>query len=447
MARLFGTDGVRDLANGDLLTPEFALSIARSAAHELLARRAPSAGRARAVIGRDTRPSGPMLEAAAAAGFASAGVDVELLGVVPTPVVARACAVGGADLGLMVSASHNAMPDNGLKLFGPGGWKLPDEVEVALEAGLGVARDRPTGAGVGRIGPAGPDVVEGYVAGLLAALPARADGLTLVVDCAQGSASGLAPDVYRAAGATVVAIAADGDGAHINDGCGATHLELLQAAVLEHGADLGLAHDGDADRCLAVDAHGTVVDGDQLLAMLAVAMHERGQLPTSTVVATVMSNLGFVRAMESRGISVLQTSVGDRYVLEAMRAGSHALGGEQSGHTVMLDHATTGDGLLTGISVLGRMAETGRSLADLAGVMSRLPQVLTNVRAERSRAQDLDVLDAVAAEQALLGDGGRVLLRPSGTEALVRVMVEAETAEQASEVAARLAAVVGAQQR
>ena len=446
MARMFGTDGVRSLANGALLTPELALSVARSAAHELLARRT-SCDRPRAVIGRDTRPSGPMLEAAAAAGFASAGVDVELLGVVPTPVVARACSRGGADLGLMVSASHNAMPDNGLKLFGSGGWKLPDEVEIAVEAGLGRVRDRPTGLDVGRITAADPGIVEAYVAGLLAALPARAEGLTVVVDCAQGAASGLAPEVYRAAGAKVVAIAADGDGERINDGCGATHLELLQAAVLEHGADLGLAHDGDADRCLAVDARGNVVDGDQLMALLAVAMHERGQLPHSTVVATVMSNLGFVRAMESRGISVLQTAVGDRYVLEAMRAGGHALGGEQSGHTVMLEHATTGDGLLTGICVLGRMAETGRSLADLAGVMSRLPQVLTNVRAERTRAEDPDVLDAVAAEQALLADSGRVLLRPSGTEALVRVMVEAESAEQAGEVAARLAAVVGAQER
>jgi len=441
MARLFGTDGVRALANGDVLTPELAMAVARSAAHELLARRT-AADRPVAVIGRDTRPSGPMLEAAAAAGFASAGVDVQLLGVVPTPVVAHACARGGADLGLMVSASHNPMPDNGLKLFGPGGWKLPDEVEVALEAGLGATRERPTGLELGRIGAADPALVEAYRASLLAALPAKADGLVVVVDCAQGSACGLAPDLYRAAGARVVAIAAEGDGTRINDGSGATHLALLQAAVLEHGADLGLAHDGDADRCLAVDATGAVVDGDQLLALLAVAMHERGQLPTGTVVATVMSNLGFVRALTERGIEVVQAAVGDRYVLEAMRAGGHALGGEQSGHTVLLDHATTGDGLLTGLSVLGRMAETGRSLADLAAVMTRLPQVLVNVRAARTRAQDADVLDAVAREEGLLGSTGRVLLRPSGTEALVRVMVEAETPERATEVAARLAEVV-----
>ena len=441
MARLFGTDGVRGLANGDVLTPELALAVARSAAHELLILRG-GAGRPLAVIGRDTRPSGPMLEAAAAAGFVSAGVDVDLLGVVPTPVVAHACSSGGADLGLVVSASHNAMPDNGLKLFGPGGWKLPDEVEVALEAGLGTTRERPTGLDLGRIAPA-PDVVGSYVERLLGSMSARPAGLEVVVDCAQGAASTLAPEVYRRAGADVVAIAADGDGARINDGCGATHLALLQAAVVEHGADLGLAHDGDADRCLAVDASGAVVDGDQLLALLAVGLRDRDALPTGTVVATVMSNLGFVRAMDEHGIRVVQTAVGDRYVLEAMRAGGHVLGGEQSGHTVQLQHATTGDGLLTGLSVLARMAETGRSLADLAGVMTRLPQVLQNVRAERSRATDIDVRDAVAHEQGLLGGSGRVLLRPSGTEPLVRVMVEAESAERATEVAGRLAEVVG----
>ena len=443
MARLFGTDGVRGLANGAVLTPELAMAVARSAAHELLALRT-AGGRPLAVIGRDTRPSGPMLEAAAAAGFASAGVDVQLLGVVPTPVVAHACARGGADLGLVVSASHNAMPDNGLKLFGPGGWKLPDAVEQALEAGLGAVRERPTGLELGTITAADPALVGSYAQDLLAALPAPATGLTVVVDCAQGAGSALAPELYRRAGATVVAIAADGDGARINDGSGATHLELLQAAVLQHGADLGLAHDGDADRCLAVDATGAVVDGDQLLALLAVALQSRGQLPTGTVVATVMSNLGFVRAMTAAGIAVVQTAVGDRYVLEAMRAGGHALGGEQSGHTVLLDHATTGDGLLTGLSVLGRLAETGATLAELAGVMTRLPQVLVNVRAPRTRAVDADVLDAVAREEGLLGAAGRVLLRPSGTEALVRVMVEAESPEQAAEVAARLAAVVGA---
>ncbi len=442
MARLFGTDGVRGLANGAVLTPELALAVARSAAHELLSVRTGDGRRPLAVIGRDTRPSGPMLEAAAAAGFASAGVDVALLGVVPTPVVAHACASGAADLGLVVSASHNPMPDNGLKLFGPGGWKLPDEVEAALEAGLGAEGERVVGTDVGCVCPADPGLVAAYVDGLLAALPTRPTRLKVVVDCAQGAASTLAPELYRSAGATVVAIAADGDGARINDGCGATHLGLLQAAVVEHGADLGLAHDGDADRCLAVDASGAVVDGDQLLALLAVALHDRGRLAQDTVVATVMSNLGFVRAMEARGLSVVQTAVGDRYVLAAMRAGGFVLGGEQSGHTVLLEHASTGDGLLTGLSVLGRMAETGASLASLASVMTRLPQVLTNVRVDRSRATAPEVLDAVAREQGVLGSAGRVLLRPSGTEALVRVMVEAETAALAGEVAARLAEVV-----
>ena len=441
MARLFGTDGVRGLANGDVLTPELTTAFAASAATVLLPDGSRPEGRPMVVIGRDTRPSGAMLEAAAVAGFTSAGCDVTLLGVVPTPAVAFATAERDAQLGLVISASHNAMPDNGLKLFGDGGWKLPDAVEDAIEAGLASPR-RVQGRDVGHV-YSHAAWLKDYVDNLLAAAPADLSGLKVVVDCAQGAASHVAPELYRRAGAEVVAIFADGHGLHINEGSGATHLEALQAAVVEHGADLGLAHDGDADRCLAVDAAGAVVDGDQLLALLAVGMQERGQLGTGTVVATVMSNLGFVRAMAEHGIEVVQTAVGDRYVLEAMRAGGHALGGEQSGHTVMLEHATTGDGLLTGVSVLGRMAETGRSLADLAAVMTRLPQVLVNVRAERSRAQDDDVVAAVAHEEGLLGPGGRVLLRPSGTEALVRVMVEAETAERAGEVAGRLAEVVG----
>ncbi|MCW2621722.1 MAG: phosphoglucosamine mutase, partial [Frankiales bacterium] len=314
---LFGTDGIRGVANGDVLTPELATALSRSAARALLTSRA-APGRPVAVIGRDTRPSGAMLASAAAAGFASAGIDVLMLGVVPTPVVAYACATGVADLGLMVSASHNPMPDNGLKLFGPGGWKLPDDVEAAIEAGLQLTGDRPKGAEVGAVEDAPAALLEAYVGSLLDTLTARADGLTVVVDCAQGAASVLAPEAYRAAGATVVAIHADADGTRINEGCGATHLESLQAAVLAHGADLGLGHDGDADRCLAVDASGAIVDGDQILALLALAMHERGEL--DVVVGTVMSNLGFVQAMEAAGITVEQTAVGDRYVLEAMRS-------------------------------------------------------------------------------------------------------------------------------
>ena len=434
MARLFGTDGVRGLANGDVLTPELALALASSAAREL--------GGRTVAIGRDTRPSGPMLEAAAAAGFAAAGMDVLLLGVVPTPTVAHVCATGAADIGLMISASHNAMPDNGLKLFAPGGRKLPDAVEDAIEAGLGRVEGRPSGTAVGDVRPAGRALVEAYEDHLLATLAAPLAGLRLVVDCAEGAASAIAPEVYRRAGADVVAIYAAGDGARINDGCGATHLEALQAAVAEHGADLGLAHDGDADRCLAVDAGGRVVDGDKILAICALGLQARGRLAHDTVVATVMSNLGFVHAMRAAGIEVVQTAVGDRYVLEAMLAGGYSLGGEQSGHLVLGDHATTGDGLLTGLQVLGRMASTGQSLAELAAVVQTLPQVLVNVRAERSRAQAPDVLEAVAAEEAAMAGSGRVLLRPSGTEPVVRVMVEAPTQDQADAVAQRLADVV-----
>jgi phosphoglucosamine mutase len=441
MARLFGTDGVRGLANGELLTPELAMALAASAARELGG--VAGGTRLRAVVGRDTRPSGAMLEAAAAAGFAAAGVDVELLGVVPTPAVAHVCAAGQADLGLMISASHNPMPDNGLKLFGPGGHKLPDAVEDAVEAGMSARAQRATGTAVGSIGAAPADRSEDYLEHLLATLEEPLAGLRVVVDCAQGSASRLAPELYRRAGADVVAVHADADGARINDGCGATHLEALQAAVREHGADVGIAHDGDADRCLATTADAEVVDGDRILAVCALGLSDRGLLPTGTVVATVMSNLGFVLAMREAGIEVVQTAVGDRYVLEAMRAGGHALGGEQSGHVVFGEHATTGDGLLTALALLGRVAATGSTLAELAAAVTVLPQVLVNVRADRARADADEVLAAVAQEQAALGDTGRVLLRPSGTEPLVRVMVEAGSAEQATAVAQRLATVVG----
>ncbi len=427
---LFGTDGIRGLANGEVLTPELALALARSAGQ--------LAPGGTAVIGRDTRPSGPMLEAAAAAGFASAGLTVVRLGVVPTPTVAYACARGLGDLGLMVSASHNPMPDNGLKLFGPGGWKLDDEAEARIGAGLQASGQdrgpRPHGTSIGDVRD--EDVSEDYLAALLRAVPEGASGVKVVVDGAQGSASRLAPELYRRAGAEVRTIFCDGTGARINDGCGATHLEAVQAEVVRTGADLGLAHDGDADRCLAVDANGTVVDGDQILALLAVG------LEAPTVVATVMSNLGFVQAMDARGIAVEQTKVGDRYVLEALRAGGHTLGGEQSGHLIRLDHSTTGDGLLTGLSVLGLMSSTGRTLADLASVMTRLPQVLINVKAPRERAHSPQVTGAAAREQIGLGDRGRVLLRASGTEALVRVMVEAPTEAEAREVAERLAKYV-----
>ena len=437
MGRLFGTDGVRGLANGEVLTPDLALALARSAAREL--------GGRRAVIGRDTRPSGPMLQAAAAAGFASAGMDVVLLGVVPTPMVAFACAAGAADIGLVISASHNAMPDNGLKFFGPGGHKLSDATEDAIAAGLTQAGERATGLAVGRIHDVGAaDLLAAYSAHLLASVEAPLTGLRVVVDGAQGAASHLAQEIYRKAGAEVVAIFCDADGEHINDGCGATHLAALQAAVLEHRADLGIAHDGDADRCLAVDARGQVVDGDRVLAICALGLQARGLLATGTVVATVMSNLGLHHALRAAGVAIVSSAVGDRYVLEQMRAGGHSLGGEQSGHLVFGDLATTGDGLLTALAIMGRMQATGQSLEALAGVVQRLPQVLVNVRAARERAQADDVLAAVAIEQATLAGTGRVLLRPSGTEALVRVMVEAPDEAQAREIAERLAAVVAA---
>jgi phosphoglucosamine mutase len=389
-----------------------------------------------------------MLEAAVVAGLASAGAEVLLAGVVPTPALAHLTAETGADLGVMISASHNPMPDNGLKLFSRGGHKLPDALEAAIEhTVVNGSSDghRPTGAEVGRVRPL-PDAAERYAQHVLSTVDQPLTGLSLVVDCAHGAAAGTAPDVYRRAGATVHAIGNEPDGWNINDGIGSTHLGPLIEAVRRQGADLGIAHDGDADRCLAVTADGAVVDGDAILAVCALALHERGALKGDTVVATVMSNLGFHRTMRDAGIAVQTTAVGDRYVLEALRERGLSLGGEQSGHLVFLDHATTGDGLLTGLALLSRMRETGASLAELASVVQRLPQTLVNVPVTDRLAvsENDDVAEAVNAVEAELGETGRVLLRPSGTEQLVRVMVEAPTQEQADEVAARLAEVVAA---
>ena len=442
MPRLFGTDGVRGLANGDL-TAELALDLSVSAAH-ILAERGTFAGhRPTAVVGRDTRISGQFLEAAVVAGLASAGVDVLLLGELPTPGVAWLTAELGADLGVMLSASHNAMPDNGIKFLARGGVKLDDAIEKAIEKRLREPWDRPTGADVGRV-VNHDTAVEQYAAHLVGTIEHPLSGLKVVLDCAHGAASAVGPRALRDAGAEVVAICAEPDGTNINEGCGSTHLEVLQAAVLEHGADVGFALDGDADRCLAVDRRGEVVDGDQLLAVLALSMREAGQLHEETVVATVMSNLGFVQAMKAAGIGVRQTKVGDRYVLEAMKVLGFTLGGEQSGHVIMSRYATTGDGLLTALHVLDRMVATGQELHELASVMTRLPQVLVNVPGvDKARAdEDFVLAAAVADAEAELGEDGRVLLRPSGTEPLVRVMVEAPTAEQARSVADRLAGVV-----
>jgi len=445
VGRLFGTDGIRGVANVDL-TAELALDVSVAAAHVLGEAGAFAGHRPVAVVGRDPRASGEFLESAVVAGLASAGVDVLRLGVLPTPAVAYLTGTYGADLGVMLSASHNPMPDNGIKFFAKGGHKLDDTLEDAVEGRMREAWDRPTGAGVGRV----RDSAEGfglYVGHVLGSAAARLDGLRVVVDCANGAASRTAPEALRRLGADVVTVHAEPDGLNINDGCGSTHPQSLQEAVVAQGADAGIAHDGDADRCLAVDADGRLVDGDQILAVLALAMRDAGTLREDTVVSTVMSNEGFRLAMHEAGVTVVDTAVGDRYVLEAMRAGGFTLGGEQSGHVVMLQHATTGDGLLTAVHLLARVARTGRTLADLASVVRRLPQVLVNVDGvDKSRVDTADGLrTAVAQAEAELGDTGRVLLRPSGTEPLVRVMVEAGTEEQARVVAERLAGVVTAE--
>ncbi|MFL6140998.1 MAG: phosphoglucosamine mutase [Labedaea sp.] len=440
MARLFGTDGVRGLANGDL-TPELALAVSASAARVLAAH--DSSHRPVAVVGRDPRASGEMLQAAVSAGLASAGADVMQLGVLPTPAIAHLVGEFNADLGVMISASHNPMPDNGIKLFAAGGHKLPDVLEDEIEAGVGQVRNRPTGAAVGRIYDIS-DALDRYLAHLLKATPHRLEGLRVVVDCANGAAWAAAPQAYREAGAEVIAIHALPDGENINDGCGSTHLDAVRAAVLAEQADLGIAHDGDADRCLAVDAAGELIDGDQIMAVLALAMKDAGELADNTLVATVMSNLGLHLAMREHGLELRTTAVGDRYVLEELRAGGFALGGEQSGHILLPGYATTGDGLLTALRLMATVAETGRSLADLAGVMRRLPQVLVNVEVANKAAvaASAAVSEAVAAVESELGDTGRVLLRPSGTEHLVRVMVEAPTHDIAESAANRLAGVV-----
>jgi len=444
MGRIFGTDGVRGLANRDL-TAELALDLSVAAAHVLGEAGAFADQRPTAVVARDPRASGEFLEAAVVAGLASAGVDVHRLGVVPTPGAAFLTAFLDADMGVMISASHNPMPDNGIKFLARGGHKLDDDIEILIENRLEEPWARPTGADVGRIGDSRAGVTT-YVKHLVDSVPGRLDGLTVVLDCANGAAFQVGPDVFHRLGATVHAIHAEPDGQNINAGCGSTHMGDLQKAVVEHGADVGFAFDGDADRCLAVDAEGNVVDGDHILAILALAARDEGRLLDDTVVATVMSNLGFVQAMNAAGITVLQTAVGDRYVLEAMRAGSFTLGGEQSGHVIMSDFATTGDGVLTAVHMAARMAVTGRPLADLATVMTRLPQVLLNVPdVDKARADTDPVLQGeIAAAAARLGETGRVLLRQSGTEPLVRVMVEAPTVELANEVAEHLAGVVRA---
>ncbi|TQJ41741.1 phosphoglucosamine mutase [Arthrobacter sp. SLBN-112] len=442
MSRLFGTDGVRGLANG-LLTAELALQLAQAAAVVLGHDRNASGSRPRAVLARDPRASGEFIAAAVEAGLSSSGIDVYDAGVLPTPAAAYLVADLEADFGVMISASHNPAPDNGIKFFARGGQKLPDEVEDAIEAQMGKEAVRPTGADVGRI-QRFSDAEDRYIVHLLRTLPHRLDGLTVVLDCANGAASGCSPQLFKDAGADVIVIGADPDGLNINDGVGSTHLGPLKEAVVKYGANLGIAHDGDADRCLAVDHEGNEVDGDQIMAILAVALKESGKLKNDVLVATVMSNLGLKIALRNAGITIVETGVGDRYVLEGMRDGGYNLGGEQSGHVIFADHATTGDGLLTGLQLAAQVALTGKTLKELSTVMTKLPQVLINVKGvDRTRVGSSDVLaQAVAAAEAALGETGRVLLRPSGTEPVVRVMVEAADEETAQSIAEHLAQVV-----
>ncbi len=436
---LFGTDGIRGLANVDL-TAELALDVAVAAAHILVEN---SNDRPRAIVGQDSRASGEFLEAAVVAGLTSAGVDVYRVGIVPTPAVAYLVARTGADLGVMISASHNPMPDNGIKLFQRGGEKLADDVEALVEARIGEPWQRPTGAAVGRV-INGDQLVDKYIEHLLSTIDVSLSGLKVVVDCANGASSFTAPVALSRAGAEVIAIANTPDGWNINDGVGSTHLDFLRNAVLKNGADVGIAHDGDADRCLAIDATGAEIDGDVIMAILAKGFKAQGKLKANTIVGTVMSNLGFMHAMAESGIEVVTTAVGDRYVLEAMLQSDFNLGGEQSGHVIMRDHANTGDGLLTALQLLAEVKRSGQTLQELSRVMVRFPQVLINVKnvAKERLASSTAIADAVKAAETELGSNGRVLLRASGTEPLVRVMVEAQSDAVAQSVAAKLAQVV-----
>ena len=399
--------------------------------------------RPHAIVGQDSRASGEFLEAAVVAGLTSAGVDVYRVGVLPTPAIAYLVAESGADLGVMISASHNPAPDNGIKLFARGGEKLADSLEAAIEARMGEPWQRPTGAHVGRV-IEDASAREKYIAHLLKSLDVSLAGIKVVVDCANGAASFVAPMALEKAGATVIAIANKPDGLNINDGVGSTHLDFLRDAVLKNKADIGIAHDGDADRCLAIDAAGNVIDGDFILAILAQGFKSRGKLNEATVVATVMSNLGFLIAMKDAGINVVKTAVGDRYVLENMLENKYTLGGEQSGHIIMREFAGTGDGLLTALQLIAEMARSKKSLQELSKIMNRFPQVLINVSGVAKEKLDSStaIKAAVAKYEAELGDAGRILLRASGTESLVRVMVEAQSDNIAKEIAEKLAAVV-----
>lgn len=439
MSRLFGTDGVRGVANADL-TAELAFRLG-AAAGTFLAEQ----GRGRIVVGKDTRRSGDMLEAALVAGICSAGADALVAGIVPTPAVAFLVRDLGASGGVVISASHNPAEYNGIKLFDRAGFKLPDEVEDEIEEFL-IADDRregPTGAGVGRVERIA-DACARYVAHAVSTVEGDLSGLRVAIDCGHGAAAETTPAAFAALGAEVRAVNCDWDGMDINRECGSTHLGVIASVVHDGEFDLGIAHDGDADRVLAVDETGAVIDGDQIMAVCAVDLKRRGVLAQDTVVATVMSNLGFDRAMAEHGIAVVKTKVGDRYVLDQMRAMGASLGGEQSGHVIFLDHTTTGDGLVTALQFASILKRSGKRASELAGVMRRFPQVLENVRvADKALfSASSAIADAVRTAEAELAGRGRVLVRPSGTEPMVRVMVEAEDVDLAHAIASRIAAVV-----
>jgi phosphoglucosamine mutase len=441
MGRLFGTDGVRGTANKEI-TAEFTLRLAQAAALVLGADARKRGDRPRAVIAHDPRISSDFISAAVAAGLASSGVDVFDAGVVPTPAAAYLTADIDADFGVMISASHNSAPDNGIKFFARGGHKLADATEDKIAEAMGQVLT-PIGSEVGRV-TRFSDAEDRYIIHLLGTLPNRLDGLKIVLDCAHGAASAISPQIFSDAGAKVILIGADPDGNNINSGYGSTHLSALQAAVISHKADLGIAHDGDADRCLAVDHTGAIVDGDHLMTILALALRETGSLARNTLVTTVMSNLGLKVAMRGAGIDIVETNVGDRYVLEAMREGGYSLGGEQSGHVIFAQYATTGDGVLTGLHIAAKVASSGQTLRELAAVMPNFPQVLINVPGvdKTKLSTDEELKQLVATAEAELGDNGRVLLRASGTESLVRVMVEAQDQGTAQSWAERIALAV-----
>lgn len=437
MTRLFGTDGVRGVANKDL-TPELAYKLGRAGAHVLAGGNVPK----RLVVGRDTRVSGDMLEAALAAGICSTGVDVLTVGVIPTPAIALLTRELNAAGGVVISASHNPVEDNGIKFFGPSGYKLPDDKEQQIEqllADTSTQLPSPVGASVGRIQRV-TDADDRYIDFLKGTVSGDLSGLKIVVDCANGAAYRVAPRVLEELGARVIPIFNTPDGVNINAGCGSTHPEKLQDAVVHHGADLGLAHDGDADRLIAVDHRGNLVDGDQIMVICARHLKAQNRLPQNTVVVTVMSNLGLHLAMREAGIEVLQTKVGDRYVLEELLNSGAILGGEQSGHILFLDHSPTGDGVLTALQLLTVIKSTGRNLAELAGQMERLPQLLENVRvADKHQVMTSPALkESIAQMEKRLAGQGRVLVRPSGTESLVRVMAEGRDMEQLKVVVGEL---------